>query len=572
VAYAPQRQLLGDEAHAASLAASTLEEGHEYGAVFTRRWVVELILHLVGFTTEHDLAPLRAIEPACGRGAFLGPMVERLSHSCRLHGRQISDAADAIRACDLQPVNVAESRRVVEERLLADGWAVDEARALAARWVVHDDFLLGLPEVGTADFVIGNPPYIRLEAVPGPRSQAYRLACSTMGGRADVYVGFFEVGLNALHPGGALGFICADRWMRNQYGQRLRSMVAARFAVEAMIEMHDVDAFDEEVSAYPSVTILRRQPQGRAIVATAHKGFDEEAARRVRIWASRKDDRRLSDPGFEAARLSTWFDGVSSWPTGTPERLALVAHLERRLPALEDGSTSTRVGIGVASGADRVFVVTDPTLVEEDRLLPLAMARDTLSGQLRWSGHYLVDPWDGDTGALVPLDAYPKLRRHFETNVVALRKRNVADRRPQQWYRTIDRVSHALTAKPKLLIPDIKAEAHPVLDPGGLYPHHNLYWVASEQWNPEVLGGLLLSGVAQMFVECYAVKMRGGYLRFQAQYLRRIRVPRLDLIPKRTARELERSFAARDVERATAAALDAYGLEELPRASNRAPQ
>lgn len=558
MAYAQQ------DAHAASLAASALEEGYEYGAVFTRRWVVELILDLAGYTIERDLAALRAIEPACGSGAFLGPMVERLSRSCRLHGRNIAEAAGAIRACDLQPAHVAESRRVAEERMLADGWATDEAHALARDWVVHDDFLLGFHEVGTADFVIGNPPYIRLEAVPAPRSEAYRRACPTMGGRSDVYVGFFEVGLNALRPGGTLSFICADRWMRNQYGQRLRGMVAARFSVEAIIEMHDVDAFDEEVSAYPSVTVLRRQPQGHAIVATAHKSFDEEAARRVRIWASRKNDLRLSDPGFDAARLPTWFDGVSSWPTGTPERLALVARLERNLPALEDGRTGTRVGIGVATGADRVFVVTDPTLVEEDRLLPLAMARDTVSGQLRWSGHYLVNPWDGDTGALVALDAYPQLRQYFETNVAALRKRNVADRRPQQWYRTIDRVSHSLTAKPKLLLPDIKAEIHPVLDPGGIYPHHNLYWVASEQWNPEVLGGLLLSGVAQMFIECYAVKMRGGYLRFQAQYLRRIRVPHLDLVPKRTARELERSFAGRDIERATAAALDAYGLKELP--------
>ncbi|HEY2768491.1 MAG TPA: Eco57I restriction-modification methylase domain-containing protein [Solirubrobacteraceae bacterium] len=558
MAYAQQ------DAHAASLAASTLEEGHEYGAVFTRRWVVELILDLAGYSVERDLASLRAIEPACGSGAFLGPMVERLSRSCRLHGRSLSETADAIRACDLQPAHVAASRGVAEERMLADGWSAAEAHSLAQGWVVHDDFLLGLHEVGTADFVIGNPPYIRLEAVPAPRSEAYRRACSTMGGRSDIYVGFFEVGLNALRPGGALGFICADRWMRNQYGQRLRSMVAARFSVEAVIEMHDVDAFDEEVSAYPSVTVLRRQPQGRAIVATARSNFDEEAARRVRIWASSKNDLRLSDPGFEAARLPTWFDGVSSWPTGTPERLALVAHLERKLPALEDGRTGTRVGIGVATGADRVFIVTDPTLVEEDRLLPLAMARDTLSGQLRWSGHYLVNPWDGDTGALISLDTYPQLRQYLETNVVALCKRNVAGRRPQQWYRTIDRVSHSLTAKPKLLIPDIKAEIHPVLDPGGIYPHHNLYWVASEQWNPEVLGGLLLSGVAQMFIECYAVKMRGGYLRFQAQYLRRIRVPRLDSVPRRTARELERSFAARDVERATAAALDAYGLKELP--------
>ncbi len=563
MAYA-QQQLLGDEAHAASLAASAAETGHEYGAVFTRRWVVELILDLVGYASERDLATLRAIEPACGSGAFLGPMVERLSHSCRLHGRKISEAVAAIRACDLKPAHVSESRGVVEERLLADGWAVDEAHALARDWVAHDDFLLGVHEVATADFVVGNPPYIRLEAVPALRSEAYRRACSTMGGRSDVYVGFFEVGLNALRPGAALGFICADRWMRNQYGQRLRSMVTAQFSVEAVIEMHDVDAFDEEVSAYPSVTVLRRQRQGQAIVATAHKGFDERAAHRVRIWASHKNDLKLSDPGFDAARLPTWFDGVSSWPTGTPERLALVAHLERNLPALEDGRTATRVGIGVATGADRVFVVTDPALVEEDRLLPLAMARDTLSGQLHWSGHHLVDPWDGDTGALVSLDAHPRLRDYFQANIATLCKRNVAGRRPQQWYRTIDRVSHALTARPKLLIPDIKAAIHPVLDAGGLYPHHNLYWVASERWNPEVLGGLLLSAVAQMFIECYAVKMRGGYLRFQAQYLRRIRVPRIDLVPKRTARELELAFTARDVERATAAALDAYGLKELP--------
>jgi adenine-specific DNA-methyltransferase len=562
-----QQPLLGDEAHAASLAASVFEDGHHYGAVFTRRWVVELILDLVGYTSDRDLAAMRAVEPACGSGAFLGPMVERLSDACRRHGRQILEASDAIRACDLQQTHVLDGRRVVEERLISDGWIAQDACSLAERWVAHEDFLLSDHEYGLADFVIGNPPYIRLEAVSAPRSEAYRRVCATMGGRSDVYVGFFEVGLNALRHGGALGFICADRWMRNQYGQRLRSMVATRFSVETVIEMHDVDAFDEEVNAYPSVTVLRAQKQGPAIVATAHREFDEAAARRIRIWASRKGNIRLSDPTFEAARMPAWFGDIASWPTGSPERLALVARLERDLPTLEDGTTGTRVGIGVASGADRVFVVKDPSIVEQSRMLPLAIGGDTLSGKLLWSGHHLVDPWDGDTGALVSLADYPRLGAYFAGNAASLLKRNVAGRRPEQWYRTIDRVTHSLTAMPKLLIPDIKADIHPVLDPGGaggLYPHHNLYWVASERWDPEVLGGILLSGVAQMFVACYAVKMRGGYLRFQAQYLRRIRVPRLDLLPRRTARELARAFAARDLEHATAAALDAYGLQELP--------
>jgi adenine-specific DNA-methyltransferase len=564
MAYALSDQLLEHERGAASLLASSVEDGQDYGAVFTRRWVVELILDMLGYTSERDLAALRVIEPACGSGAFLSVIVERLSESCRRHGRHITQASDALRACDLQLAKVRESRLVVEQRLSADGWTSADAADLAEHWVSHEDFLLGLHELESVDFVIGNPPYIRLEAVSAARSAAYRLACTTMGGRSDVYVGFFEVGLRALRPGGALGFICADRWMRNQYGRRLRSMVAREFSVEAVIEMHDVDAFDEDVSAYPAVTILRRQSQGAAIVATTRSGFDEAAARRVRRWASRKGKTRLSAPTFDAARLPAWFEGSASWPTGSPERLALVAELERRFPALEDVETGTRVGIGVASGADGVFVVDDPSLVEPDRMLPMAMVRDTLSGQLCWSGNYLVNPWDGDSGALVALGDYPRLREYFEANVEVLCKRNVAGRRPQQWYRTIDRVHHSLTDEPKLLFPDIKAEIHPVLDRGGLYPHHNLYWVASEQWRLEVLGGLLLSGIAQLFIESYAVKMRGGYLRFQAQYLRRIRVPRPDSLSSRTARELKRAFAARDVERATAAALEAYGLEELP--------
>jgi adenine-specific DNA-methyltransferase len=76
-----------------------------------------------------------------------------------------------------------------------------------------------------------------------------------------------------------------------------------------------------------------------------------------------------------------------------------------------------------------------------------------------------------------------------------------------------------------------------------------------------VLGGLLLSRVAQLFIEAYAVRMRGNYLRFQAQYLRRIRVPQAGEVGKRDARALRTAFRKRDVDRATAVAERLYGVE-----------
>ena len=76
----------------------------------------------------------------------------------------------------------------------------------------------------------------------------------------------------------------------------------------------------------------------------------------------------------------------------------------------------------------------------------------------------------------------------------------------------------------------MRATINPVLEPGGHYPHHNLYYIVSDKWDLEVLGGLLLSTIGQAFVEAYCVRMRGGTLRFQAQYLRQIRVPQPDSI------------------------------------------
>ena len=54
--------------------------------------------------------------------------------------------------------------------------------------------------------------------------------------------------------------------------------------------------------------------------------------------------------------------------------------------------------------------------------------------------------------------------------------------------------------------------------------------------------------------------MRGGYLRFQAQYLRRIRVPAPKTLSKMQSHELKDAFRHRDRPRATQVALDLYGI------------
>lgn len=311
-----------------SAVAPISQEAVENGEVYTRRWVVDMILDLVEYTADRDLAQMTITDPACGTGAFLLGIVERLSAACRKQGVPLPE--EAIRAFDLLDRNVHASRKSLADLLTADGWGRAEIENLVCKWIRQGDYLLEPDQ--PSDFVVGNPPYIRLEDVPDERMRVYRRNQQTMIGRSDIYVGFFEKALKSLPPGGVLGFICADRWMRNQYGRELRKLVSDHYSMRAAIIMHDVDAFETQVSAYPAITVLCNEPQGSVVAANTTGRFGPEEAQELLSWVRMKETHEKSDKGFQVDRLPHWFSGDESWPSGSPSRLAMLEYLNDRFP------------------------------------------------------------------------------------------------------------------------------------------------------------------------------------------------------------------------------------------------
>ena len=68
------------------------------------------------------------------------------------------------------------------------------------------------------------------------------------------------------------------------------------------------------------------------------------------------------------------------------------------------------------------------------------------------------------------------------------------------------------------------------------------------------------SGIARLFVASYSTKMRGGFLRFQAQYLRRIRIPHWKDVPPALRRDLKNAAEALNLAACNRAAFQLYGL------------
>lgn len=542
---------------AAALEKLSAAEGTESrGAIFTRAEVVEFILDLVGYTDDKPLAQKRLLEPSFGGGDFLLPAVNRLLRAWRLEkgkSAALDDLGEAIRAVELHRETFESTRAALITLMVQEGLARTTAIALAARWLTLGDFLL-TPLDGQFDFVVGNPPYVRQELIPAPLLAEYRGLYQTMYDRADLYIPFIERSLSALSMGGSLGFICADRWMKNRYGGPLRSLVAEQFHLKIYVDMVDTPAFHSDVIAYPAITVISREAPGATRIA--HRPTIDRATLTTLAAALRAT--YLPKSAGPVRELANVINGAEPWLLESSDQMALIRRLEQQFPTLEQAGCA--VGIGVATGADKAFIGGFDLLdVEPDRKLRLVTTRDIASGEVKWRGQGVINPF-AEAGGLVDLRDYPRLRHYLEARQEVIAGRHCAQKSPDNWYRTIDRITPALAKRPKLLIPDIKGEAHVVFEAGNLYPHHNLYYVLSEEWDLRALQAVMLSAVTRLFVATYSTKMRGGFLRFQAQYLRRLRLPHWRNVSASLRADLIDAATKRDMQACNRAAFKLYGL------------
>lgn len=525
------------------------------GVVFTKDWVVDFVLDVAGYTVNDDLLSGCVVEPSCGDGAFLERITSRLCKRAELEGAlSVERLEPCVRAFDLDDASVSASKATIQRVLSSFCLNEAEAKHLSDAWVYQGDFLL--TDVPRARWVVGNPPYVRSSLIPRGQRKSYGelLSCVTMG--SDLYVGFFQKGLEALTGDGSLCFICSDRWLQNRYGSRLRAYVSKSYSLDVHVRMHGVPVFEDEVSAYPAISLIRRGAGRDIRYMECQPQFSAGDVLAAESWIELGEGAYRSQNA--SADVLPPLSGSGPIPLAAPEKLQMLGDLASRFPRLEDAGV--KLGIGVASGCDEVYITEDPDLVERDRMLPLFFMRDWRAGQ-REGTKCLVNPWNDD-GVLVNLDDYPKLKGYLEGNKERLKRRRVARDHPDLWYRTLDKPDQTLMGKEMLLFPDMAAKADPVYSDGSRYPHHNCYWMTSSEWDVRSLGGLMMSDLVEGYVDAFGVKMRGSTLRFQAQYLRMVHIPYANEVDEETKRELTEAFIEGNRERANRASRRAYGLEE----------
>ncbi|NJP06034.1 MAG: class I SAM-dependent DNA methyltransferase [Chloroflexaceae bacterium] len=283
-----------------------------------------------------------------------------------------------------------ELRQQIAAELKRDG--VPGATAdLLAQWDPYDqnisaDFfgrrwMFGLDE-GFA-IVLGNPPYVRHEQLGAlkRRLKAGSYRCYT--GTADLYVYFYERGLQLLRDGGILCYISSNKYFRAGYGKKLRQYLGSNTTIHQLIDFGDASVFT--AIAYPSIVLLRKTPPQQATIQALNWEAQQTTEHLAQVVAEQR---------FALAQQALTADG---WRLERPALLGLLQKLREAGTPLGE-YVQGRFYRGVLTGLNEAFVVDRATrdrLIAEDAssaevLKPYLRGRDVKRWRVAFADQYLI--------------------------------------------------------------------------------------------------------------------------------------------------------------------------------------
>lgn len=412
----------------------------------------------------------RILYPGVGEG----PFVDAVSEYCSQNGWPVPEGT----AIEIDPTLTTE----IDASL--NGHPVK---------VLERDFLEEVADLGRFDYIIGNPPYVPIEKFEEEEKADYRDRFDTAVQRFDLYLLFFEQSLGLLEKGGRLVFLTPEKYTYVQTAGPLREILTDHHVSE--IHLLDEDAFTGKIT-FPTVTTIDHQ--------------QPNSTRIIRRDGS-QDTAELPSDG------SSWADSI---------RYSQGETIDSNLTL---GDITKRLGPGVATGADRLFI---QDLDEVPRELKDTFTIPTVSGKAL-DNETLADP---ESVMICPYNEKGELRKERELSAFLdwaedhkdrLEDRYCVQNNNKEWYAWHQTPLLQDLRQSKILCKDITEEPEFWLDESGeIMPRNSVYCIITEQHiSDKELLEYLNGPEANAWMKANCQRASNGFYRLQTHSLENLPVP-----------------------------------------------
>ena len=374
------------------------------------------------------LLGLKILDPACGSGAFLNQALDFLINAHQalqkdlvvmgditayyeieksilennLYGVDINEDAVEIAKLSLWLRTAVKGRELTKlaDKIKCGNSLIDDKSVVDNAFIWEKEFS-EVFESGGFDVVIGNPPYVQLQSMIEISVKLKQQNFNTFEATGDLYVLFYELGVQLLKDNGFLGYITSNKWMRSKYGKSLRKYLSNKISLKVLIDLGK-DIFDA-ATVDSNILILEKQKVNhhncRAVDISNEKefsDFDEYLNNSITIKHFSEDN----------------------WIILNQMEIQINKKIENKGIALKEWDLS--INRGVLTGYNEAFLVTKEIkdrLIKEDKssieiLKPILRGRDIQRYNPAFADVWLIATFPS---LKLDIDNYPAIKSYLES-------------------------------------------------------------------------------------------------------------------------------------------------------------
>ena len=225
--------------------------------VFTPEHVVDTMFEELEYK-GNNIRKKHIIDNSCGNGAILKKVVRTYINVCIMCGlpkeETIKELETYIHGIEIDGTLVKETvdnlNNIAEEYSLGDvNWDVTCADAMYVR--EYDNRM---------DYVIGNPPYCNIHDIPEEKRKYVKEYNFANGGMTDMFLVFFEIGIEMLNENGKLAYITPNSWLTSTAGTNFRNYLKDSKTLLEIYQYGHYKVF-EGINTYTCITMLSKTPK-----------------------------------------------------------------------------------------------------------------------------------------------------------------------------------------------------------------------------------------------------------------------------------------------------------------------
>jgi len=558
------------------------ERRKEHGIYYTPRFVTDYIVretvgHFLKERSHNEILNIKILDPACGSGSFLiRAYDELLNYHAYRSGKSVTELDQYERLpvliknifgvdLDMQAVEIAclnlllrsLARRetlpsladnIRQGNSLISGTEQELRKYFGDNWQEKKQFnweqeFGSIMVDGAFDVIIGNPPYVRIQTLSRDEADYYREFYQSAFGSFDIYILFLEQAIKLLKPEGRLGFITSGKFLKADYGRRIRQLLHQNCTVESIIDLSAQQVF-AEATTYPVIVVLRKSTEDKSLSYTS-----------IPIDI---DPSKITQP-IDTSTLPTTTTNQEAvvkgiWPPVAVGDTLLTKLSQNSVPLME---LSERIFQGLITSADKVYILekrSEPSegvikvyshsLVQEFKL-ESALLKPLLSGKdIERYGSPIPDrlllfPYkvtQGKAELMLPQEfasTYPNCWEYLLQNRETLENRERGKMRHEKWYAYVYPKNLALHDQHKMAIPRLVSRLSAVYDrEGGFYLDNvdvgGLILKEKDDAQWLYVLGLLNSKLLDFYLHRISVPFRGGFYSANRQFLEPLPIHRID--------------------------------------------